>query len=242
VPDLVIHAIFTDNDVADGHPGLAGGEGAPFATLTSANDLSIDYSAAEDSYRSYTREPIYSLRRFSAGYDLISTARWRLKSAGVGKSTRREGIPKSYGLYAVPLMSTWEEAWIVLESVVNKFGTEVRQNGGEFLVVSVPAPQVVYTHKWETVKRAYPAMYSRDWNLRAPESRLKQIAEASGWTFVSPLDAFVAANEGPPLYFDFDGHLTPEGHAVVAKHLEGAVLPFVIDRQKSRPISIAEEP
>ena len=66
-PDLVLQAIFLDNDVADGDRRLATSQrGAPFLEDTPEPEFSVDYSAAVASAANYAREPVHTVRKLSA--------------------------------------------------------------------------------------------------------------------------------------------------------------------------------
>src|SRR5262249_9145347 len=67
--DLVLHAVFTDNDIADCDKRLAAGQvDAPFAIKTATDDLQIDFSEPQASAEEYDQEPIYAIRRTFATY------------------------------------------------------------------------------------------------------------------------------------------------------------------------------
>lgn len=226
-PDLVLHAVFLDNDIADGHPGLAAGQlGAPFVVESPTGGLQIDYSAAQQSTASYDRQPIATIRRASAIYRILSDARYRrLESATFAAGqAESKGVPRRYLLYAEPAPPDWETAWGRFERVVSAFAADVRRGGAEYAVISVPAGQIVNTEAWEELRSKFPAMSSQQWRLRGPEERLEMIAARQKVPLIEPLETFAKSSRRRSLFFGLAGHLTPEGHQVMAAAIEQELL------------------
>lgn len=221
-PDLVLHAVFLDNDVADGSQKLATGQaGAPFP-VPSDDGLVVDFSLADASSRDYRQEPIFSLRRWSATYRWLSFMRWnRTNRRAAQDAASAEGdVPRRYLLYEPSAPAEWSTAWSTLETILTEFSQEVQADGAPFAVVSVPAGQVVNRDAWARVVEDFPAMASRQWDLLGPEQRLGELASRRGLTLLAPLEAFQQATGSEPLFFGNVGHLTPAGHRVMAATLE----------------------
>jgi len=226
-PDLVIHAVFLDNDIADGDPSLSAGQvGAPFVPPGTGPDLAVDYSRAETSYNDYHRQPIYFVRQVSALYRMVSAFRWqRINRSRSQAATAAAGggIPKRYLVYADPLAPKWEQAWETFGRIEHAFATDVRASGSAFAILSVPAGQVVQPDIWAQILKDFPAMASAKWNVMGPDERLRAIAEREQATLLAPMETF-RANLGPqPLFFGRIGHLTPDGHRVMESFLETAL-------------------
>src|SRR5262249_32637396 len=84
-PNLVVLAVFLDNDVADCHPDLRSSEpGVPYAFLA-GDSLRFNFSGAERSYADYHAEPAYTARKYSATYRFLGD-RLRHMSAARGAS------------------------------------------------------------------------------------------------------------------------------------------------------------
>ena len=225
-PDLVLHAVFLDNDVADGDRRLAAGQrGAPFLKSPSAGDFEIDYSSAVASVANYHRQPLYAVRKLSAIYRMLSAARAR--NANITQVQTGPGpggqVPKRFLLYADPLAPEWEEAWQTFERIVVRFSETVRRDGRSYAMVSLPAGQVVYPEVWQKLLSEYPAMASRTWDVLSAEKRMRQLADDHQITLISPHETFVRSSQGDPLFFQQIGHLTPRGHDLLAGALDIAL-------------------
>jgi len=223
-PDLVIHAVFTDNDIPDGDPALAAGQvGAPFVIPENGADLRVDYSKPEASYRDYHSQPMYTIRRWSATYRAVSAFRSGLaanKRAAAG-APQSPGVPKRFLLYADPLPEQWERAWQTYARILDAFARDVRAAGIPFVLLSVPAGQVVNDAAWAQVLAANPPMQGLKWSLNGPEQRLESLATERNVPFIQASPAFrLQSGKGEPLFFNGIGHMTPFGHTTMAKALE----------------------
>jgi lysophospholipase L1-like esterase len=225
-PDLVLEGVFLDNDVADGDRRLATGQrGAPFLEPASKGEFAIDDSAAVASSLSYTREPVHTLRRYSAIYRMLRAGRSASLSelaSGLGATGSAEP-PKRFLLYSDPLSREWEEAWEAFERVITRFAATVRQDGATFALVSVPAGQVVHPQVWRQLLQQHPAMSARQWDVLSAEKRLRLLAERHNIPLIAPLDVFIDNISTGPLFFKEIGHLTPRGHEVMADALDAAL-------------------
>jgi lysophospholipase L1-like esterase len=222
-PDLVLHAVFTDNDIADGDPQLAAGQvGAPFARMDSSPKLSLDYSRTEESVSDYRRQPRYLIRRFSATYRMLAAMR-RANAAQVNfgaMMTSTGGIPRRYLVYADPVPPQWAAAWNLYERILATFAADVGSIGARFAVVSVPAGQVVDERAWNRIFAEYPEMQGQRWQMLGPETRLAAITARQGVALIQPLDDFRKNIGGASMFFGNVGHFTPRGHEIMAEALE----------------------
>ncbi len=219
-PDLVIQALFLDNDVAGVDPELTvSSGGVPLVAFDGAIPR-FDLSRARDSFDAYHREPKRSLRQRLATYRLLSQLRSRLALGARASATG--GVPTRYQLYARPLGSRWESAWDVMEHVILHLARDVRTRGGEFLLLSVPAAQVVSPRSWRNVVAQHPAMREMRWDLEGPEERLARFAANHELPLVQPYRSWARLMReapDPPFYFGDVGHLTPRGHRQMASTL-----------------------
>jgi len=220
-PDLVILALFLDNDVSGCHPALSIAPLAPFVTLDE-DVLRFDYSRAEQSYADYHRQPIYTIRRFSALYRVLSHG-WhrRLAAAQAQAGTADKIIPQRFRLYLPSPESSWEQAWSTLERVLMEFAAEAQRQETRLVVLSVPAGHVINPRAWQNTLDTHPAMLDKDWDLEGPDRRLKAFAQEHGLLLLQPGEVFRQAGHEPPLFFGDLGHMTARGHQLMAETLEG---------------------
>jgi lysophospholipase L1-like esterase len=226
-PDCVVLALFLDNDIADSHPNLrATGPGdAPYAALQEGQ-LVFDRSRCEAAYVSYHKEPLFSIRKYSSLYRLLSKVRGQAQARAVAQAQEAgpggTGTLKRYQLYQQPQGQEWQQAWAVVERALLDFAAEARRQQAEFVVASVPAGQVVSHEAWERIlaKRPGMAQQKATFDLLAPEQRLKQFASRHGIRLLSATPAFRQAAPEPQLFFGNVGHFTARGHALMAECLE----------------------
>lgn len=226
-PDVVIHAVFLDNDIADGDRMLASGDrGAPFIIDSSSGTLTVDHSLAEASHLQYTRQPVYALRRVSATYRAVSAVRsaWRQRRFASAATTSNTGIPRRYLLYETPVSDRWQRAWGGFERIVSQFAREVRAEGAKYVILSATAGQIVNESAWTGLLDAYPAMRQRRWQLLAPDGRLRELAAKEGLDLITSFEAFRRSAGQGSMFFGQVGHLTPHGHEIMAATVEEALV------------------
>jgi lysophospholipase L1-like esterase len=216
-PDLVILAVFLDNDVAGCHPRLSGSVSSPYAAVGNEG-LQFDFSPAEQSYRHYHREPVHSVRKLSGLYRFLRAAPWKRVGAGSG-SGHSQGIPLRYRFYQESSPADWDESWVRFEGVLREFLKSMNDRNKPWVLVSVPAGQIVNESVWESILQRHPAMRQESWNTQGPEERLAAFAKCHEIPYVQALPAFRQATDRGPLFFGQVGHFTPEGHAVMAEVL-----------------------
>jgi len=216
-PDLVILAVFLDNDVADGHPKLAVGRGrTPFLSAT-GDATRIDYAGAEESSKEYRQQPQYWLRRHSGLYRLLSEWRWRTRDQVRVQGAQTQGtIPVRFLLYKKSTDLEWEEAWSVFERILLEFAEEAARQETRLVVLSVPIGFVVNPEAWDGLSRTYPAMKDTTWDLEGPEQRLRAFTQEHGIPLIPAYQEFRKAPKSQSLYWGGLGHFNPAGHQVMA--------------------------
>lgn len=235
LPDLVLHAVFTDNDIADCVRSLAAGQvGAPFAVDDESSVLNIDYSGAIASSQDYDRQPIYAIRRWSATYRMLGAVVRTRRGVERFQATLEStgGVPKRHLVYLDPAGPDWNTAWRLYEQIMVAFVADARSIGSKFAVISVPAGQVVDQRVWTRVMSDFPAMASKRWNVLGPDERLRQLGVAHGIPVLDPLSFFKSRVQGAPMFFGGQdpssqnglGHMTARGHEVMAEALENLLV------------------
>jgi hypothetical protein len=219
--DLVILALFLDNDVAGCHPDLNTLPTAPHAYLD-GNGLRFDFSRCEQSYADYHREPVHTIRKWSALYRIVG--HWRRLRAGQAYAAEPlHTIPTRFRLY-LEEAPPWGEAWAVLERVVLEFAAEARRQKTDLVVLSVPAGQTATPQAWQNLLDRHPVMKDRNWDLEKPDRRLAAFAREHDLRLLQPIKMFQQTEPEPPLFFGNVGHLTERGHRLLAEQIENYLL------------------
>lgn len=221
-PQVVVLGLFLDNDVSGCHPALSVAPEAPFATVD-GDRLRFDYSRAVASFDDYHREPLYTVRRYSAIYRVLTELRHRQTAmSSAGASPRAQTVPKRFEIYGPAPRAEWEQAWRTLEGVLASVADDTRRLGAKLVVLSIPAAQVVDPRAWAGLLDQNPSMRARSWDLEGPERRLRTIADAHQIALLQPYREFQSAASTAPsgsLYFGNVGHMTARGHELLAAEL-----------------------
>jgi lysophospholipase L1-like esterase len=220
-PDLVILAVFLDNDVSGCHPQLTVSQaGTPFLTIREER-VQFDYTAAELSFLDYHKFPIYWIRKYSRIFRAVSAWRWQHKGQKDYARTIASGtIPTRFKLYYATPPAEWEEAWKCFDATVLEFAEEVRRQRTRLVILSIPASFVVDELAWSDILKTFPSTEQIAWDLDGPEKRLLNLAELNGLTLIQPYLNLRKMSKGSPLFWNNVGHLTPSGHRVIAKSLQ----------------------
>lgn len=218
-PDLVVLALFLDNDVSDCVPELSQlPDTQPFISFADGQ-REFDFSGPQRSYDDYHREPVHTIRRLSSIYRVIRHYSQRRADINA-RSSSSDDIPKRYCLYSVPSPPEWEAAWTRFERVLLEFVGEAHRQQIPLVVLSVPAAQVVSEDAWNELLKKYPAMKNASWDLDSPESRLRGLAEKHKFTLAQPFTEFRNVASENRLFFGKVGHMTAQGHMLMADYLE----------------------
>ena len=103
-----------------------------------------------------------------------------------------------------------EAAWALQAALLDAVVRECREHGAEFLLVIIPDQVQVYP-EWPVI-----GFGGQDYRV---QERLLLIARERGLNALDLLPAFqeVARTGGEPLYYRYDRHWTPAGHALTAR-------------------------
>jgi len=227
-PDLIVVAVFLDNDVSGCSPTLnVNTGGAPFLNREALPELDYDFSLAQSSYEQFQREPKHMLRKLSGIYRLLYRIKNQRAAPGASEANS-DFIPKRHNLYDESQTQEWSQAWQVFESVIKEIRNFSEHLGIPLIVVSIPAGQAVNNEAWTRIVNKYPAMKNRTWDLDQGEVRLGEIGVRLGITVVQPYEKFrKKVPLAAPLYFGDVGHLTEHGHQEMASAMEQEVRKYV---------------
>jgi len=148
---------------------------------------------------------------------------------GVGVALADEpDLPVTFEVYQTPPSQAWEEAWALTGALIRRLDEEVHTRDARLGVIIVNAPEQVYDDRWAAASEAMVQAEGISpgptddviWDSEAPNHRLAAILDEAGIPYLDLLPAFQEAatkRETPPLYFRFDFHWTPAGHALAAQ-------------------------
>lgn len=143
---------------------------------------------------------------------------------GVGVALADEpSLPVTFEVYQAPPSPEWEEAWALTGALIRRLDEEVQARGARLGVIIVNAPEQVYDERWAAASKAMAPTEGINWDPEAPNRRLAGILDEAGIPYLDLLPAFREAATQPetlPLYFRFDFHWTPAGHALAAQEAE----------------------
>jgi lysophospholipase L1-like esterase len=206
------------------------GKGSPPPPLLDLGDWLRARSASYRLITPYLRN-IPSTRRALGPLGLLG---------GVGVALADEpDLPVTFEVYRTPPSEEWEQAWALTAALIRRLDEEVQSRDARLGVIIVNAPEQVYDKRWTAASKAMgptngvsrgptdgASWGSTDgvgWDPKAPNRRLAAILDEAGVPYLDLLPAFREAAtqpETPPLYFRFDFHWTPDGHALAAQAVE----------------------
>ncbi len=126
------------------------------------------------------------------------------------------------GLYDTEIQGEWQRAWTISELLLARIRDRSAQMGAPLVIVGAPEWRTLEPEAWaDELRRSNPRsnrLASGRLTIDAPTTRLGEVALRLGVPYVDLLPPFQAAYPtSKPLYYDFDKHWTPNGHAVAAQ-------------------------
>lgn len=227
-PDVVVHQIFLGNDIRDmlnrsGRTTRAY-EPAWELELHRIRMLPLRRFRAEQWLADHSRA--YSILRDEIGRERITQL--LLGGGGVLAPIEPPHLPENE-----PRLPSWEanlktwypeleEAFDALVQALEEAQRACVARGVRYFVYCVPLPEEVVDAWYDERIRAagLDDMYESGKGERLLQERLA----ASGIAFVPLRDAMRAHPSPESLYFEYDGHTTPAGNALIAEKLANALL------------------
>jgi lysophospholipase L1-like esterase len=133
------------------------------------------------------------------------------------------GVPAEFNIYARSYDAQTSYAWKVTERIIQVLDDDVAKAGAELLIAYTPSSAAVYSEDWNATRRKY-GMSSDEWNVHRVADELADICRRNGVPFLDLTSALQVAavdlgRKGKRVYFEDNGHWTPEGNAHVAQAL-----------------------
>jgi len=240
-PDVVVLAFTIGNDVRNNSPALerqVSSYAKPFFRLDAEGRLvAVPFEASRPSTAGVLGTIKAGLRYFRLYDFLVDWAHsnpsalaflvragliYGVPAPGPGVEARggAEAVRLDYEVYLKEPDAAWAEAWRVTEALVRGANRETKRMGGRFVLV--PIPSGIELAPAEAVAKVFPGSTPERYDLAGPRRRLERIAETEGFDYVSVYDVFLRDLGGrhgklEDLFFWCDGHLTPQGHQLVAE-------------------------
>ncbi len=166
------------------------------------------------------REPVPWLRKALLGHSYLY-AQWRVfsrqRALSAGRDPQREWWKDELMIFTTAGTKRLDQLTRGSEAPLRQLQQETRRRGDRLLVAIAPPAFQIEDHRLTATMEMVgldPATADVDAPARAVTGLLQRLGIAR-CDLVAPLRA--AADRG--LYFTYDGHWTPEGHAVVAEAL-----------------------
>jgi lysophospholipase L1-like esterase len=119
----------------------------------------------------------------------------------------------------LPLSARPRRQLAVTEQLLKQLAAECRALNVPLIVLSIP-------QQFQVLQRLTQGERA-DVDVAFYDRYFADLGRRDGFTWVATLDALVAAEELARLYYRLDGHLSDEGHAVVAGVLADALMPVM---------------
>ena len=125
-------------------------------------------------------------------------------------------IPLPFFVYQDPPSAEWEAAWNLTEAILADLHRTIIADGGQLVVILIPAKEQVYPKQWEQTRQAHLSLQNQTWTLELPNQELARRLVRQQIPMLDLLPHFRAA-DNRALYFVHDGHWTEAGHALAAE-------------------------
>jgi lysophospholipase L1-like esterase len=118
-----------------------------------------------------------------------------------------------------------------MASCLTKIKRLAEVRGAEVVVVAVPFGAYVAKRNFEIRRKLGFQLDESALTSGEMDEAIRLAASQAGLVFISVTAQFRATRPEPPLFFEFDGHLTAQGHRLLADSIVGAIR----ERLRARP-------
>lgn len=225
-PDLVLMAVYPENDFWDSYYDLSGGPSKAFYTIQM--DGSLQYIAPESSkitvqMRPYLRKSAF-LTLMRQGMTLTALEN-RLGQLGV---LQAPGVANAqsmdWGVYNAALPDPWTDAYRTTLRTIAASGDAAKQHGAGFLAMTIGSVAMV-EDRWDELFAHYPAAKTMTVDSHRPFSAIADLGEQQGFSVINLAEPFrqdFLAHKTSRSW-PHDGHWNLSGHhfaaEIVARHL-----------------------
>jgi hypothetical protein len=130
---------------------------------------------------------------------------------------RLPGYDWEYPLYLTTPSQQTKQAWRIMFGILDMFEREVRGAGRRLTVVVVPSIVQVYPELWEQFRAAHAGPRAGSLDVEMPDKVIGSWCRERQVPVIDLLPEFAAAGKtNAYLYYPYNRHWTPAGHALVA--------------------------
>ncbi len=130
---------------------------------------------------------------------------------------RLPGYDWEYPLYLTTPSQQTKQAWRIMFGILDMFEREVRETGRRLTVVVVPSIVQVYPELWEQFRAAHAGPRAGSLDVEMPDKVIGSWCRDRQVPVIDLLPEFAAAGKtNAYLYYPYNRHWTPAGHALVA--------------------------
>lgn len=137
-------------------------------------------------------------------------------------------MPIFFEQYLTNSSTKWDEAENYTEFYLNKILSLTNEKKCLLVVVGIPDKYQIYTDSWNELKKKWPKMLNKKWDMNAPTKRLTKILNKLNIPFIdlTPIfrEKFLA---GDRLYFKEDIHWNLLGNIVAAQTISKHIVKYI---------------
>lgn len=240
-PDLVILAVFLQNDIRNNMPELDNYNYKPYYRLNEADELVLipfkPPKELSDKYRKFVKDHFCLASYFSER--TRRNPRLERFFIKIGLLTdiynvcpKVDDIPASFYVYEQDYQPNWNIAWKITFKTIIKIKELCGENKAKFFLVSIPAKSAAEDRNCEYII-PHPKMKKYNWDFLKPYRLLNNFCETQDISYVDLLDPFKGhfRRSRAPLYFEYDWHFNSEGLELAAeivskKLIDGKLVPL----------------
>ena len=228
-PDLVLLIFFTGNDIQDNispaHYKLEAGKLVPIEFVYNPAVGTPPWAQKGTPFRTvrnylYTHSRLYSVAIELLAYTVIQRSpelsSW-LQRLGFVEAARP--VINAGNIYS--FLQPSQEAWEMTEALISALNEQVKAYQSELAVVILPDETEVDVKKWQNLFATYPDLFEQTNQAYKPTDQLAQLLEEKGISYLNLRTRFEADQQAHQrsIYFQYDGHWKPTGHALTAEAL-----------------------
>lgn len=225
-PDLVLMAVFPDNDFRDSYRSLSGAVFKPHYAL--GKDEHLEYLAPQvsglgASLRPFLRRSAF-LHLVRQGIASLPVEGW-LGNVGVlapagakSQGVRPASIPEDWYVYVADPPEPWADAYRVTLRMIKESKELAERHGAKFLVMLIASTPMVEA-RWEEALRGYAGTESITWDFARPSQAIDKLGKESGFEVINLLQPFRQdfLETGQSHAWPHDGHWNERGHRLAAE-------------------------